>query len=165
MKDTFDKGFESFSKKYSKYCGFVITDRVAYGRLEEEEIHSCLQNAYICVQRDDLSTIWSIQDGKPKSIPASLSLWFKQPKKLALCIPGDSEDESYIFFDNDDYPFPSNCSIWCVVENEDSALCLFVDSNSNHVTWLSEYKAGTYSSLVEFMQHVVISMKEGNCDE
>lgn len=161
MNDTFIKGFEALSKSSSKYLGFALDAKSTYAKLDIDD-KSRIHNAYICVQRGASSTIWEIENGVPKSIPASLCLWFKNQKKLGLCIQDTEEDESYIFFGDEDSPFPSNCTILAIVENEDLGLCLYVDSSSEHLIWLHEYKSGSRSALAEFTELILKFTKKEN---
>ena len=153
MNDMFTKGFDALSKNSSKYLGFMLNSKGAFAKLDDDK--SRVQNAYICIQSGKTSTIWEIENGAPKSIPASLYLWFKNHKKLGLCIQSTEDNESYIFFGDEEMPFPSNCMILAIIENEDLGLCLYVDSNSQQILWLQEYKEGPQSVLVELMGRIL----------
>ena len=75
MNDTFTKGFDALSKTNSKYLGFMLNSKGAFAKLDNDD-KSRVQNAYICIQNGKTPTIWEIENGAPKSIPASLYLWF-----------------------------------------------------------------------------------------
>lgn len=152
MKKLFNKGMESLSKSDSNTYGFVINDKGAYGKLGTED-KSRILTAYVRLKNGDSVKVWSIRNNRPESIPASLCLWFKNKKKLGLCIQTDDE-ESYYLFGYDEFPLPSDCSICCVVENEDYALCLYVDNTSDHITWIQEYKLGSNASMIQFLKHI-----------
>ena len=81
MNNKFTKGFEALSKNSSKYLGFMLNSKGAFAKLDNDD-KSLVQNAYICIQNGKTPTIWEIENGATKSIPASLYLWFKNHKKL-----------------------------------------------------------------------------------
>lgn len=163
MNDLFTKGFEALSKNSSKYLGFMLNNKGAFAKLADND-KSRVQNAYICIQKGKTPTIWEIENGAPKTIPASLCLWFKNHKKLGLCIQSTEDNESYIFFGDEETPFPSDCMILVIIENEDWGLCLYVDSDSQQILWLHEYKEGSQSVLVELMGRI-LNLKKKETDE
>lgn len=54
--------------------------------------------------------------------------------------------------------------ILVIIENEDWGLCLYVDSDSQQIIWLHEYKEGPQSVLVELMGRI-LNLKKKETDE
>lgn len=160
-KQDFLKGLEALRKSDSNYLGIIHTNanNYAIGKFNSYD-KSRIVNAYIRIKNGNNSEVWCIEDGEIKSFPSQMGLWFKNEKKMGLYSQNGDSAESYIFFGNKEFSFPSDCSIWGIAENEDYAFTFYVDDKSDEILYTQEFKEDEKSMLFELMKNVLISKKE-----
>ena len=159
LSNHFFENYASFRNGNKKYTGLSITNKDLFARFDYND-QSSIQNAYISVQIGDINMVWEIQDHKIVNAPASLALWFKNYKKMALCTANAPEDKVFFFWNDKEFETPDSFTIWGVVENEDYGFAFYVDDSLDQILWLLESKTDTVSIIVRLLDCITEHVKK-----
>ena len=111
-----------------------IDSRKATAKLDVYN-HSEIGNAYICIKQNHSSMIWSVQNGRGISAPATLWIWIKSPQKLGIGIGNSKTSETQFILNNGkDFFFLQDFSIHGFIENQEYGLAFFFSSDKQVIT-------------------------------